>query len=150
MKCSVAVHCLVFIHEAKGKARVTSTLLSQSTGCNPVTVRTVMSALKKAGIVTSARGGSGGTVLARDPSAITLFDIYHAVDPNGLDELIRVHDCAERPCPVAQNIGAVLAQPYRRIADAVRDAMRGVTLAELIESFHRALAAHAEGQGGTA
>ena len=36
MKCSIAVHCLIFIHEAKGIARVTSPLLAESTGCNPV------------------------------------------------------------------------------------------------------------------
>ncbi len=30
MKCSVAVHCLIFIHEAKGIAKVTSNLLAES------------------------------------------------------------------------------------------------------------------------
>lgn len=66
MKCSVAVHCLIFIYEAKGKARVTSTLLSQSTGCNPVVIRNVFSALKKAGIITVARG-AGGAELCMSP-----------------------------------------------------------------------------------
>ena len=49
MKCSVAVHCLIFIHEARGRVKVTSTLLSQSTGCNPVVIRNTLSALKKPG-----------------------------------------------------------------------------------------------------
>lgn len=31
MKCSVAVHRLIFIHEAKNAAKVTSDLLAQST-----------------------------------------------------------------------------------------------------------------------
>lgn len=39
IKCSVAVHCLIFIHEAKGIAKVTSNLLAQSTGSNPVVIR---------------------------------------------------------------------------------------------------------------
>ena len=55
MKCSVAVHCLIFIHEAKGIARVTSPLLAESTGCNPVIIRNVISALKKAGLITVAK-----------------------------------------------------------------------------------------------
>ena len=59
MKCSIAVHCLIFIYEAKGKAKVTSSLLSQSTGCNPVVIRNIFSALKKAGIITVARGTGG-------------------------------------------------------------------------------------------
>lgn len=50
MKCSIAVHCLIFIHEAKGIAKVTSGLLSESTGSNPVVIRNILSALKKAGL----------------------------------------------------------------------------------------------------
>ena len=52
MKCSVAVHCLIFIYEARGIAKVTSGLLAESTGCNPVVIRNIMSALKKAGLIT--------------------------------------------------------------------------------------------------
>ena len=61
MKCSVAVHCLIFIYEAeaKGNIKVTSNLLAQSTGCNPVVIRNVFSALKKAGIITVTRGPGG-------------------------------------------------------------------------------------------
>lgn len=47
-KCSVAIHCLVFIHEYGEKRKVTSELLSLSTGSNPVTIRNILSALKKA------------------------------------------------------------------------------------------------------
>ena len=70
MKCSVAVHCLLFIWEARGKVRVTSTLLAQSTGCNPVVIRNILSALKKAGLITVSRG-QGGAELCRDPAQIT-------------------------------------------------------------------------------
>ena len=57
MKCSIAVHCLIFIYEAREKARVTSTLLAQSTSCNPVVIRYTLSALKKAG--RKGRGTAG-------------------------------------------------------------------------------------------
>ena len=66
MKCSVAVHCLIFIHEAKGRAKVTSPLLAQSTGCNPVVIRSTLSALKKAGLITVPRG-TGGAELCPGP-----------------------------------------------------------------------------------
>lgn len=39
MKYPVAVHCLIFIYEDQGKVKVTSNLLAQSTGCNPVVIR---------------------------------------------------------------------------------------------------------------
>ena len=35
-KCSIAVHCLIFIFEYGTEKKVTSELLSLSTGCNPV------------------------------------------------------------------------------------------------------------------
>ena len=46
-KCSIAIHCLIFIHEYGTENKVTSELLSLSTGCNPVTIRVILSALKK-------------------------------------------------------------------------------------------------------
>ena len=72
MKCSIAVHCLIFIHEVKGTAKVTSNLLAKSTGCNPVIIRNIISSLKKAGIITVPRG-TGGAELCADPSQITLY-----------------------------------------------------------------------------
>lgn len=146
MKCSVAVHCLIFIHEAEGVARVTSALLAESTGCNPVVVRTALSSLKKAGIITVERG-KGGAHLAMPPEAVTLAMVFDAVDPDGLSDLIKVHDCSDRACPVARNIRGVLEAPYRDVRDAVHRAMEGVTLASLIEDFHRRLAEADAGQG---
>ena len=138
MKCSVAVHCLLFIWEARGKARVTSTLLAQSTGCNPVVIRNILSALKKAGLITVPRG-QGGAELCRDPEQITLYQIYAALEPQGLTSLIGIHPCDGRACPVAQNIRRVLRRPYRQIEDAIAATMNGITLASLIQDLEPGL-----------
>jgi Rrf2 family protein len=134
MKCSIAVHCLIFIHEAKGIAKVTSNLLAESTGCNPVVIRNILSALKKAGLITVPRG-TGGAELRVDPSQITLYQIYTALEPNGIPSLIGIHPCEGRPCPVAQNIRKVLEAPYHKIENAVREAMEQTTLQSMIEEF---------------
>lgn len=134
MKCSVAVHCLIFIHEAKGIAKVTSNLLAESTGCNPVVIRNILSALKKAGLITVPRG-TGGAELCVDPSHITLYQIYTALEPNGVTSLIGIHPCEGRRCPVAQNIRKVLETPYHKIEDAVKEAMEQTTLASMIQEF---------------
>ena len=139
MKCSIAVHCLIFIYEAKGKAKVTSGLLAQSTGCNPVIIRNILSALKKAGLITVARG-PGGAELCRDPSEITLFMIYSALEPGGVTGLIGIHPCDGRSCPVAQNIRAVLQGPYHPIEASIRQTMGQITLASMLEDFHQRLA----------
>lgn len=140
MKCSVAVHCLIFIHEADGVAKVTSDLLARSTGCNPVVIRNILSALKKAGIIEVPRG-TGGAKLLADPRQITLFQIYSALEPDGLHALIGIHDCESRPCPVAQNIRRVLKTPYQKIEDAIRKAMEETTLQSMLDDFHRQSAA---------
>lgn len=134
----MAGHCLIFINEAKGKVKVTSNLLAQSTGCNPVVIRNVFSALKKAGIITVVRG-IGGAELCRPPSEITLYMIYQAVEPDGLSSLVGIHPCDGRACPAAQNIRSVLQKPYQKIEDAVRNAMESVTLESMIENFHARL-----------
>lgn len=139
MKCSVAVHCLIFIHEAKGAAKVTSSLLAQSTGVNPVVIRNILSGLKKAGLITVARG-TGGAELCHEPEAITLYQIYSALEPDGLSSLIGIHPCGQRPCPVARNIQKVLAGPYHKIEASIQETMEGITLASMLEDFHRCLA----------
>lgn len=136
VRCSIAVHCLIFIHEAKGIAKVTSGLLAESTGCNPVTIRNIMSDLKKAGIITSPRG-TGGAELADDPSRITLLRIYQALEPESPASLIGIHPCQDRACPVAKSIRDVLRPPYEAIGKSVRQAMEGITLQSMIDDFER-------------
>ena len=135
IKCSVGVHCLIFIHEAKGIAKVTSNLLAESTGSNPVVIRNILSALKKAGLITVPRG-TGGAELCADPSQITLYQIYSALEPDGVTSIIGIHPCDGRPCPVAQNIRKVLEPTYHKIEDAVRNAMEEITLQSMIDDFH--------------
>ena len=135
-KCSIAVHCLIFIHEANGVAKVTSKLLAESTGCNPVFIRNILSALKKAGLITVPRG-IGGAQLSVDPSQITLYQIYSALEPKGLSSLIGIHPCQGRACPVAQNIHQVLQKPYHQIEEAVQSTMENTTLQSMIDDFHR-------------
>lgn len=135
IKCSVAVHCLIFIHEAKGIAKVTSNLLAESTGSNPVVIRNILSSLKKAGIITVPRG-TGGAELCIPPSQITLYQIYSALEPDGVTSIIGIHACDNRPCPVAQNIRKVLDSPYHKIEDAVKRAMEEITLQSMIDEFH--------------
>ncbi|EOQ40124.1 Rrf2 family transcriptional regulator [Butyricicoccus pullicaecorum] len=136
MKCSVAVHCLIFIHEAKGIAKVTSNLLAESTGSNPVVIRNILSALKKAGLITVPRG-TGGAKLCADPSQITLYQIYSALEPDGMSSIIGIHPCQKRPCPIAQNIRQVLKAPYQKIEDSIQQTMERITLQSMIDDFEQ-------------
>ena len=65
-KCSIAVHCLIFIYEYGEEKKVTSELLSLSTGCNPVTIRNIISAMKKDGIKVEQLANFIRTTAAKD------------------------------------------------------------------------------------
>lgn len=138
MKCSIAVHCLIFIYEAKSITKVTSNLLAESTGSNPVIIRNIISSLKKAGLISVARG-TGGAELCMQPSEITLYQIYNALEPDGLSALIGIHPCKDRKCPIAQNIQKVLQSPYQKIEDSIKETMKNITLQSMIDDFHTSI-----------
>lgn len=135
VKCSIAIHCLVFIHEAKGITKVTSNLLAESTGINPVIIRNILSSLKKAGIITVQRG-TGGAELNANPTEINLYQIYTAIDQEDISSLIGIHKCEGRSCPIAKNIHAIVDKPYEKIATAVKETMQSITLQSMIDDYH--------------
>ena len=110
-KCSIAVHCLIFLSEYGEREKVTSELLSCSTGCNPVTIRNILSALKKDEIIT-VKPGTGGAALALPPEKIDLYRICSVVDPEAIDKMIGIHHSPSPFCPVGRNIGNVLGKTY--------------------------------------
>ncbi|MCM1022567.1 MAG: Rrf2 family transcriptional regulator [Prevotella sp.] len=137
-KCSIAVHCLILISEFGKDSRVTSDVLSKSSGVNAVTVRGIMSALKKDGII-SVRPGTGGAEMVCPAEEISLYRICRAVEPDFLEKLFGIHSSPSRVCPVGRNIGAVLGQSYAKIAEALSDSLKSVTMAEVLENYRNAL-----------
>ena len=131
VKCSSAIHALLMISVLSAQRKVTSEFLASSIGSNPVEIRKLLGGLKRAGIISIARG-TGGATLEKAPKDITLLDIYSAVDEASLDELIGVHAHAVEQCPFGRNIYDVLAEPYAEISNAVREKMQAITLEQLL------------------
>ena len=133
-KCSTAVHILLMIAILSPHQKVTSETLAESVGRNPVEIRKIFSGLKRAGIIDISRG-SGGSTLLKDPKDISFFDIYSAVDTLALNELIGIHENPSETCIVGRNITALLAEPYAKIGNAVRQAMTSTTLDQLLKKL---------------
>lgn len=133
-KCSIAVHCLICIHEFGKENRVTSEMLAMSSGVNPVTIRGIMSALKKDSII-SVRSGVGGAVICCPTEEITLYRICFAVEPDFLEKLFGIHQCPSQLCPVGKNIGSVLKTSYDEIAEALTKSLKSITMAEIIRNY---------------
>jgi len=78
-RLSLALHTLSHMAGGPEKMR-TSADIADHAGTNPVVVRRVLGKLREAGLLTSEKGHSGGWRLARAPEAITLADVYLALD----------------------------------------------------------------------
>lgn len=86
----------------------------------------VLQGLSRAGIVSSQRGLHGGSVLARPPGALSVYDVIQAIDP-----IQRI-----TTCPLGlKGHGTNLCPLHRRLdkaMEAVEAAFRDSTLADLL------------------
>ena len=107
--------------------------LAEQAGLEAPTVAKVLKPLAAAGLVAGFRGANGGYRLARAAADINLVEIVEAMEgPLAMTEC-SVHDgqCGiEASCGVRAN--------WRRINDVVADALRGVTLAQMLAPAPRA------------
>ena len=109
-------------------ARLSASELAQETGVPLPTTQKLMGRLAAEGLLTSARGVSGGFALARPAEAITLADIVEAVEGPIAMTVCSGHegpsDCAlDAHCKVKPHMGVV--------GNAVRGALGAVSLADL-------------------
>ncbi|MCI8809892.1 MAG: Rrf2 family transcriptional regulator [Oscillibacter sp.] len=134
-KCSVAIHCLVFIYEYGESKKVTSELLSLSTGVNPVTIRNIVSALKKDGIL-SVKFGTGGATLNCPLDEITLYRICKAIEPDFLSKLIGIHAAPSRLCPVGRSIHNILDTSYQNVRADLQESLQSINMEEIMNKYH--------------
>lgn len=101
--------------------------LAERAGLETPTVAKLLKPLAQAGLVEAFRGASGGYRLARAPEEISLVEIVEAMEgPLGMTECsVHAGSCGiEQSCGVRAN--------WRRINDVVADALRGVSLAQML------------------
>jgi FeS assembly SUF system regulator len=106
---------------------LSATELADHAGLEIPTVAKLLKPLAQAGLVAAFRGSNGGYRLARDAGSISLVEIVEAMEgPLGMTECsLHAGACGiERSCGVRAN--------WRRINDVVADALRGVTLAQML------------------
>ncbi|MFT4180253.1 MAG: SUF system Fe-S cluster assembly regulator [Thermomonas sp.] len=106
--------------------------LAEQAGLEAPTVAKLLKPLAQAGLVEGFRGANGGYRLARAPEAISLVEIVEAMEgPLGMTEC-SLHD---GHCGIEQSCG--VRANWRRINDVVADALRGISLAEMVSPAPR-------------
>ena len=90
---TIATHMLIIIALKGKESKVTSDFLAASVGVNPVIIRKTLSQLKKAELISVARG-KGGTEIVKDLKDISLLDVYQAVECLGKTAVLPRHSTA--------------------------------------------------------
>lgn len=105
----------------------TSQALATALATNPVVVRRLLSALSHAGLVTSVKGPSGGSRLAKSAKQITLRDIYRALDAG---ELLHqtTHDTAD-----TKDLKRTMRGVFRKAQKCLEEELDSTTLNQLIK-----------------
>ena len=134
---TIAVHIIACIDYFGGdEKRVTSEFMSLSTNVNPVIIRTVLSQLKSAGIIT-ARQGSGGANLAKPLEEISLYDVYKAVDCVSEDGLFHFHENPNTDCPVGKNIHYTMDERLTKAQNAMEQELKNINLKDVVEDVKK-------------
>lgn len=103
--------------------------LAERAGLEPPTVSKVLKPLAQAGLLEAFRGAHGGYRLSRPPEEISLIAIVEAMEgPLAMTEC----SLEDTSCGIADQCGA--RANWRRINDIVADALRGVSLAQMLDA----------------
>jgi len=130
LRFSTGIEALVLMATEPEKFH-TSQALAEALATNAVVVRRLLSALSHAGLVTSAKGPSGGSRLARSPKQITLRDIYRALDSGDLLHRGK-HESAE-----TKDLKKAIQGAFRKAEKCLEEELDSTTLNQLIKKAGR-------------
>ena len=106
---------------------LSATELAEAAGLEPPTVSKLLKPLAQAKLVEGLRGVRGGYRLTRQASEITLIEIVEAMEGP-----LAITECSQddSQCGIAEQCG--VRSNWRLINDVLADALRGVTLAQML------------------
>ena len=127
---TVAIHVLCLMAALHPKP-VTSEFIAGSVNTNPVVIRRILGLLRKAGLVKSQPGVSGGWDLIANPVSITLGGIYQIIRPG---TVFAMH--SQQPnvlCPIGRNIQRGLGIHYQKAQAAMESQLDQTTIADVLK-----------------
>lgn len=107
---------------------VSRTMIARSQGMSIAFLEKVLLSLQREKLVRSIRGPGGGFVLANDPSKISMWDVYAAVDRAEVAPQ-RCHPQTTEPCQHWS--GCKVKTIWKRFNDTIRNSMSSITLADI-------------------
>ncbi|MGW6902525.1 Rrf2 family transcriptional regulator [Streptomyces sp. NPDC054919] len=137
-RLTIAAHALTWIglYRRRGNEVATSEQIATSVNTNPVVIRRLLAELRRAGLVNSRRGAGAGWTLSRDLAAITLLDVYEAVESGSIFALHR--STPDPECVVGHCIGPVMTTVYDEVEATLRKQLARTTLEDVLRGVLKA------------
>lgn len=130
---TVAVHLLALMSAGRERClgtALTSEIAAESVNTNPVVARRILGSLRRAGLVSSHPGPTGGWLLVQEPQTITLRDVYRAVEDESLFSMH--HRPPNSRCEVGRNIQNTLEHYFGEAEQAMEDKLAERTIADVV------------------
>lgn len=128
-RLATAIHIAGMLSIAD-KMPLTSEMIAQSVGTNPVVVRRIIGLLAAANIVKVKMGTGGGAFLARDPEKITIAEIYASLDEGNIFDVPQFDETHH--CAVGKIVRPILSDVLSGAEKCLVSFLGNVTLAEVI------------------
>lgn len=130
-RMTVAIHILSYLAASERPSRpVTSDRIARSVATNPVVIRRMLGALRQAGLVASRRGANAGWTLVKRPAAITLLDVYRAVDEG---PVFGLYASPPNPhCHVARALKPALGRVYGALEEDLANRLARTTIGQML------------------
>ena len=136
---AVAIHILLLLACQEREGPATSQLIARSVNTNPVVVRRITGQLARAGLL-RVRRGPGGAELTRAPEAITLRDVWLAMNTGYSGTVLTLHDAPNLDCQIGGQVHAVLGQVFEDVDQALLSTLHRTSLAGLMEMLRARIA----------
>lgn len=127
---ATGVHVLVLLAAEPDTLR-TSTEIAGKLDTNPVVVRRVLASLQQAKLIESQKGPTGGSRLLKTPKAISLADVYKAVETGPLFHTPNVRAAGPG------RVNAALERVFANSMVALHEELDGIKLSQILKRVHK-------------
>ena len=124
------IHTLILL-AAEPDVQQTSDEIARKLNTNPVVIRRVLSLLRQAGLVSSQKGPSGGSKLAKPGKAIRLGDVSRALEP------VSIFHGSSLSGDHAAKVNGALEKIYRDAQAALEGELDSTTLSQLAKKSEK-------------
>lgn len=123
--------CMVLVVLDKAAQAMSADALSQHAGLEKPTVSKILKLLRKAELLSSKRGSTGGYALIHPINRISLHQVISAVEGNwGLT------DCSHSDAACVHSGSCAISSGLKKVNNIIADALQGVSVAELRGKQH--------------